>query len=140
VIDTGPEEVRVRGGAHTYRFEAAWTEEECKEVVKKAWQEANEGGRSLVFDALESVSGELARWGSNLLGGLEKKVKELKRELESCRRQGVSQENICREGVLRYRLDKAQEQIDLYWKQRAHVKWMQFGDRNMAFFHASCSE
>lgn len=67
-------------------------------------------------------------------------MKELKRELESCRRQGVSQENISREGVLRYRLDKAQEQIDLYWKQRAHVKWMQFGDRNTAFFHASCSE
>lgn len=141
VIDTGPEEVRRRGGTTTYRFEAAWTEEEeCKEVVKKAWREAKEGGRSTVYDVLESVSGDLARWGSNVLGGLEKQVKELKRELEWCRRQGVSQENISREGVLRYKLDKTKEQVDLFWKQRAHVKWMQFGDRNTAFFHACCSE
>ena len=47
---------------------------------------------------------------------------------------------MAREGVLRYRLDKAEEQKDLYWKQRAHIKWMTYGDRNTTFFHASCTE
>ena len=28
----------------------------------------------------------------------------------------------------------------MYWKQRAHVKWLEKGDKNTSFFHASCSE
>jgi hypothetical protein len=52
----------------------------------------------------------------------------------------MSQEQIHREGVLRYRLEKVEEQVDMYWRQHAHVKWMQYGDRNTAFFHAACTE
>jgi hypothetical protein len=86
------------------------------------------------------VAGDLSAWGSNVLGSLEKRIKELRKELELCRRGVLSGEQVAREGVLRYRLDKAEEQKDLYWKQRAHVKWMTYGDRNTAFFHASCME
>jgi len=75
-----------------------------------------------------------------VLGGLEKRIKLLRRELELCRRGALRCERVAREGALRYRLDKADEQKDLYWKQRARIKWMNFGDRNTGFFHASCSE
>ena len=36
-------------------------------------------------------------------------------------------------------LSKLQEEDDLYWKQRAKVEWMRFGDRNTRFFHASAN-
>lgn len=74
------------------------------------------------------------------MGDLEKTAKKLRKELEECRRGVSSRENIQREGVLRYRLDKVEDQVDTYWRQKAHVKWMEFGDRNTAFFHAACSE
>jgi hypothetical protein len=75
-----------------------------------------------------------ADWGPSVLGGLEKRIKPLRRELELCRRGALRCERVAREGVLRYRLDKAEEQKDLYWKQRARIKWMNFGDRNTGFF------
>jgi hypothetical protein len=135
VIDTGEEEVIRTGGHGAYRFEAAWVEEEdCKVVVKEAWEAAKARSDLPVYDALEMVAGDLVRWGTNVLGSLEKRVKSLKKELERCRRGVLNQEMVSREGVLRYRLDKAQEQIDMYWKQRAHIKWLHYGDRNTAFF------
>jgi hypothetical protein len=141
IVDTGPEERRVHGGGAEFRFEAAWVEEEdCRVVVKEAWQKASAGNTVPIHDVLGAVAGDLSAWGSNVLGTLEKRIKELRKELELCRRGVLSGEQVAREGVLRYRLDKAEEQKDLYWKQRAHVKWMTYGDRNMAFFHASCTE
>lgn len=86
------------------------------------------------------MADDLTSWRTNELGDLEKRRKSIKRELESCRRGVLNAEQISRDGVLRYMLDKVEEQIDTYWRQRAHVKWLQFGNRNMTFFHASCSE
>lgn len=39
-----------------------------------------------------------------------------------------------------FKLDRLEEQVDVYWKQRAHVNWLQKGDRNTTFFHHFCSE
>ena len=37
-------------------------------------------------------------------------------------------------------MDRLEEQIDTYWGQRAHINWLQFGDRNTSFFHNACLE
>lgn len=42
--------------------------------------------------------------------------------------------------MLRFKVDKLEEQIDTYWKQRAHVNWLMKGDRNTTFFHNACKE
>ncbi|XP_073355407.1 uncharacterized protein [Aegilops tauschii subsp. strangulata] len=48
------------------------------------------------------------------------------------------------ENYIKERLDRAlnrlEEQLETYWKQRAHVNWMKRGDRNTKFFHAAASE
>lgn len=49
-------------------------------------------------------------------------------------------EEVAREAVLRFKLDKIEEQIDIYWRQCVHTKWLQQGDRNTKFSHAACSE
>lgn len=45
-----------------------------------------------------------------MLRELEKRMKGLKKELEQCRRGPLSDEQVTREGVLRYKLDKVEEQ------------------------------
>jgi hypothetical protein len=48
--------------------------------------------------------------------------------------------NLVRVEVLKYRLEKLEEQVDIYWRQRAHVKWLEKGARNTSFFHVTCKE
>ena len=108
--------------------------------MERTWKDALEQGEGSVVGALKAVAGGLKNWSSNILGDLEKRAKKLKKELEFCRKREITKEQVAREGVLRYRLEKVEEQIDVYWRQRAHVRWLKEGDRNTAFFHAACSE
>jgi hypothetical protein len=56
------------------------------------------------------------------------------------RRKGVGQEQVRREHLIRFKLDRLEEQRELYWRQRAHVHWMKGGDKNTIFFHTVASE
>lgn len=87
-----------------------------------------------VEDAIRSIATRLQDWSVNVLGDLEKRLKKAKAELEGCRRRSISQEDVTKEAVLHFKVDRLEEQIDIYWKQRSHVNWLMKGDRNMAFF------
>jgi hypothetical protein len=47
---------------------------------------------------------ELWEWDRDVLGVLEKRVKNARRELERCRGRGISQQNVNNEHVLKYKL------------------------------------
>ena len=64
-------------------------EEECSERVKEAWEKAIEGGVSLM-EIQSQVLGELWQWDHEVLGVLEKRIKNARRELERCRRATIS--------------------------------------------------
>nr|AAP53315.2 retrotransposon protein, putative, unclassified [Oryza sativa Japonica Group] len=103
--------VRGRNGHNDFRFEAAWLEEEkFKEVVKEAWDVSAGLQGLLVHASLAGVAAGLSSWSSNVLGDLEKRLKKVKKELETCRRQPISRDQVVREEVLRYRLEKLEQQ------------------------------
>jgi hypothetical protein len=140
-----------RSSDRPFKFEASWLEEEkCRKVVLQAWENGEQGPEVTVAEALKGVfflekvlkgvANSLNDWNCNVLGDLQKRLKKLEKELEKCRRRHISQENVGLEAVLRYRVDRIEEQIDIYWKQRAHTNWLLKGDRNMIFFHHACSE
>jgi hypothetical protein len=128
-------------GCNGFRFEAKWLlEESCEEVVKNAWSVANLRGEKNTTERLRRVAGDLREWDSNVLGDLEKRIKSLKIEREQIRRAPIEQANVSREHFLREKLERLQQQQDTFWRQRAHVKWLQAGDKNTSFFHAFATE
>jgi hypothetical protein len=130
-----------RPGEKGFKFEASWLKEDkCGEVVEDAWNQAMEQPSASVHDALKGVAVSLTNWSQNVLGDLERRVKKVKKELEECRRSEIGREQVAREEVLRYKLERLEEQVDIFWKQRAHVNWLQKGDRNTSFFHETCRE
>jgi hypothetical protein len=89
----------------------------------------------------ESISGVVANlkdWSANVLGDLEKQVRKAKKELERWRK-SISDVLVGREAVWSFKVDRWEEQIDMYWKQRAHVDWLHFGVRNTTYLHNACS-
>jgi len=96
------------------------------------------GGK--VESAVREVAAELQDWSTNCLGDLEKRDKHAKNALERCRRSSISRDSVAREEILKYQLQKLEDQVELYWCQRATSHWLKHGDRNTRFFHQYASE
>ena len=91
-------------------------------------------GEVPIAEVISGLALGLQDWGSNVLRDLEKRLKKAKKELEGCRRMVTSQQTVTKEAVLRFKVDRLEEQIDIFWKQRAHVNWLMKGDGNTTFF------
>ncbi|KAE8820816.1 retrotransposon protein [Hordeum vulgare] len=85
-------------------------------------------------EGLKKVAGKLQNWSGNILAGLEKRLKKARKEVEKRRQMPVSKEKVAGEEVARYRLERLEEQLNTYYKQRAHKTWVRKGDRNTSFF------
>ena len=109
-------------------------EDDCDARVTNAWEVAKIRGSGTVRDCLQAVVEDLTDWSRNVLGDLAKRIKKLKVQLEECRRSILSSASIHREQVLRFKLERLEEQRDLMFKQRAHVNWLTKGDRNTKKF------
>jgi hypothetical protein len=59
-------------------------------VVRNAWQTVIQHGQAFVAENLKEVVGELKDWNKSSLGDLEKRIARTKKDLEACRRKGIS--------------------------------------------------
>lgn len=92
-----------------------------------------------VAEAIRRVGYDLHSWSKEILGDLKNRIKRAKKDLNRCRKGAISKQQVAQEQLLRYKLERLQDQKNIYWKQRAHAHWLKDGDRNTSFFHACAS-
>lgn len=78
--------------------------------MEAAWKNAISGGEVRLMEIQAQVLGELWQWDREVLGALEKRVKNAKRELDRWRRAAISQEQINKKCLLRYKLERLLDQ------------------------------
>ena len=66
---------------------------------------------------------------------MQQRINKLRADLEKCPCGNLPEAGLRREQVIGYKLDRLEEQLDIFWRQRAHATWLVKGDRNTEFFH-----
>ena len=124
IVDVGDRDFRRSGSSMKVlkKFEARWLEEEeCSKIVEQTWKVAMKNGKTCVRDLQGAVLEELWVWDKDVLGELERRIKKVKKDLESWRRRCISQEQVNWEHLLWYKLERLQDQLNVHWKQRVHT-------------------
>ncbi|KAI4986566.1 hypothetical protein ZWY2020_019196 [Hordeum vulgare] len=114
---------RKRREGGSFKFEASWmTEDACGAVIENAWKRETAAIGGTVVQALQGVVGDLQHWSRTSLGDMERRIAKLKKEVEVCRQRTLTQDTVSRERILRYKLERLEDQREMYYKSEG-AQW-----------------
>ncbi|XP_012435292.1 uncharacterized protein LOC105761896 [Gossypium raimondii] len=115
----------------SFKFEAWWVlEDSFVEEVRCIWD--NSSGDLL--QKLERVRKGLDRWASRIRRSRKVKKEVLTSRLIELMESERDDKNLAELSDMKIQLNFEIGKDERYWKQRARVNWLQFGNRNTAFF------
>lgn len=135
MVDTDPAVERKKG---RFYFDKRWLHKAgIEELISKAWGTKCIG--STMFQVAQKIKRcriELLKWHSQQECNSVSKIQKLKEEMDVLQAAG-GQRDWERWNVVRTQLNEAYVEEEQYWSQKARVQWLQEGDHNTNFFHAS---
>ena len=81
----------------------------------------------------------MSKWGKEVVGELEERLKQARRDLETTMRAPVSEAKVREEAKLRRQVEKLEERRNIKARQRSHVSWLKDGNRSTRYFMAVAS-
>ncbi|VFQ76999.1 unnamed protein product [Cuscuta campestris] len=128
-------------GAKPFRFQDFWiSHHSFYKVVEDYWNmQPMIGGMRGLAVKLQGLKPILKAWSKDTFGDIFETVK--KAELKALKAQEDYETNPgdtlkCLANQANAELIVASNRVTTYWKQKAHLKWMELGDQNSSFFHS----
>ncbi|KAG5530896.1 hypothetical protein RHGRI_025747 [Rhododendron griersonianum] len=124
---------------YVFKFESMWcTSENCKDIISNAWAVNLRGSAMFqLVQKLKKCKGALRPWSKMEFGNNVEKIKALKEHLALMQLHPFSQEQFDQEKQLKEELEITMLREEMYLHQRSRINWLNFGDKNSAFFHAT---
>ncbi|KAM6600853.1 hypothetical protein CsatA_020462 [Cannabis sativa] len=126
----------IASGSRKFRFENCWLREPlCYQVVKECWEEYNLAG---IQEKIQRCGESLSVWGKDYSGNFASRIKYWKKEVRRWK-QGRDPDAISKYKEAETELFEVLTQKEVFWRQRSKQLWLQEGDKNSKFFHATAS-
>ncbi|KAK9209014.1 hypothetical protein WN944_001375 [Citrus x changshan-huyou] len=115
----------------------------CKSIIKAEWENygAVKGGSPVMQfkAATKSSLGHLKWWSEEELGGRERKLKALMKELQKAKQNKMQYEEANGIRQIEKQIHNILLEEEIYWRHRARADWLQAGDKNTKFFHSKAT-
>lgn len=117
-----------------FRFEPMWLGDAgFKEMVNESWRKVKITNLTLA-GKLKACSKHIQKWNKECFGKVQKRLKDIKMELESLKVNPRTEQVARREARLAGELDEWMAREELLWKQRSRVDWLKEGEKQSLFF------
>lgn len=124
------QEVKTQG-SEGFKFEEAWLlSDECKGVIKTAWEmgSVDASDLGLAKQKITTCAMELQAWGSSKAQPDSKEIKKLQKQLEELNSADLTEESRAEFLMPSRNLDALLFKQEIYWAQRARISWLKHGD------------
>ncbi|KAG7563477.1 Zinc knuckle CX2CX4HX4C [Arabidopsis suecica] len=105
---------------------------EIREIIDECW---NNPIHSSVLAKTNACRQGIVKWSKSQFANSSQQIKDNQEALEIALSNPVPDRD--RITALTARLEKAYKEEEQFWRQRSRILWLQGGDRNTGFFHAS---
>ena len=135
ILDTIPNQRKTK---RRFYFDQRWARNgESKGIIEAAWGKEQKGSRMFkVMRKIKECRMALLIWNRKLRMNSGMKMEQIKKkmqELKESNGEGIRGQLV----DMKLQLSKAYKEEELYWSQKARCRWLQEGDKNTAYFHAS---
>lgn len=124
----------------SFKYEAFWEEHpDCRDVIRKGWVGLTEEDNpwKKYIERANSCKRELQRWHKKQFKRADEEIYKLKERLKGILNNDQHSAHWSEVQDIQNKIKELWKREEIYWFQRSRIKWMQWGDRNSKFFHAS---
>lgn len=125
-----------------FHFETLWTTSPvCAATIQSEWDKDQAGSQMFkLVQKLKRSQLSLWAWSAKEFGNGRRRIENLRGQIAYLQSRPYTMTNEAHHKHLSHELESIMRREEIYLHQRSRVRWLNFGDRNSAFFHATITQ